>query len=93
MFLNVIMFIFISFLYKIESVIVFNFEKKIKLANINEDMLYDYFFNNDYITYISIGTPPQKVPLNIHFDKHTFFVGFIQLNNLRKFLKSQHVIS
>ena len=74
MFLNVIMFIFISFLYKIESVIVFNFEKKIKLANINEDMLYDYFFNNDYITYISIGTPPQKVPLNIHFDKHTFFI-------------------
>ena len=76
MYLNVLMFIFIfiSFLNKTKSVIVFNFEKKFNLANINESMLYDYFYNNDFISYISIGTPPQKVPLNINFEKHSFFI-------------------
>ena len=74
MYFNVIMFILISFLNKTKSVIVFNFEKKLKLSNINESMLYDYFYNNDYITYISIGTPPQKIPVNIHFEKHSFFI-------------------
>ena len=41
---------------------------KMQYTNINKDIsFYDYLINNKPITYISIGTHLQEIPLKIYF--------------------------
>ena len=70
--INIIFIFYLSYLKNINSVIQFTFTKKLKL--INETQIYEYLYNNEYITNISIGTPPQKIPITLNFDKHSFFI-------------------
>jgi len=56
---------------------------KMQYTNINKDIsFYDYLINNKPITYISIGTPLQEIPLKIYFQGHPLIISGKNTNGI-----------
>ena len=60
-------------LFKISSVIVFPFKRKIQSLN----NFYEYLYQNDLISEIIIGTPKQKIEIIIKGEEHPFYISKI----------------
>ncbi len=66
---------FLNLLFLSNCIIKFHFKKKYKPSDINEKFdYYQYLTNNDLITEISIGTPPQKIPVTINYYSEPFYL-------------------
>ena len=72
--------IFIQIKNSIQSHITFPFKKSTKKKNIFPENL----LQNDLEIALLIGTPPQKVNLNLRSKAYTFFITRLNLMNLQK---------
>ena len=55
---------------------------KTKIPKITKENYLSIYLSNEIFTEIEIGTPIQKIPININFENYLFFISGSELKNL-----------
>ena len=71
--------LFILF-YDVKSVIKIPFKINIDFNSINEYNFHDIFFRTELISFIEIGTPPQKIPVSLRLKQYALLISNINNN-------------
>ena len=78
-------FILFILIYDVKSIIKIPFIINIDFNNINEHNFHDNFYTKELISFIEIGTPPQKIPVSLRLKKYALYISKItnqSLNNI-----------